>query len=706
MSDINIVYAYFDTYNYTGNIANTSYALPFAKFTFIPRLSGIDPIFSTKKLIWNFGDGTIVETVTATHAYAKAGTYRVTYSLFTVDGQCYLNSFYQDVNVSDFVPSTINIRVSDPNIFQVNSSQISSPIYITNSIPYQSLTGINDNKTIVAYSSGCTDNYFKLGLDKQSYGHLHPYSSFYLLETGLNQLTDYVEISAFQTITTPLFCKLSGNSIIYTDITDSDAFFCGLTGYQNIYFKSDIPKNCVNLLFGYQPGELIEFANTSTMGISANIVQNTNYSFISINSNGITSEGTTSNLFPLGTNKFGNTKIGFVAKAKDTSNYTNKLGTLVDINNITVKVLLDDNTSLTNYTTVSANFGSLSSLDSGCFFKGYLSIDLNNPSMSIGSNTYYAPYAFKSVSISISGTFNGSYITGQSNKFNLYSKDYYNIAKKGEDIDMTQQFKDIAMQPLFLDNPILFDDFMGSIVGNISSNIGDTLGKRPYEKIKNFVSNNTSFDYAGIQSLESLTKQTGNSNIQFNNSNYLYPANMGRLIDLLSINFNKLKGFADTSNEDFKTFGYQDSEVYGTNLGNEISTLNYIITAGSNIVAFEKYSGKFTVLDTYLPLVASLSAKLIDNNYKTYALSSYNSTWGWGLVIPNNTTIQHLNDYYIFYSYIPGANGTISNSIINYDDVTNTLSPNISSYIEWSQPDGIIANILTNQLYTGLNLFN
>ena len=706
MSNINTVYAYFDTYNYTGVLNTLSYTLPFATFTFIPRLETIDHIFSTRRVVWDFGDGSIMEAVTANHAYTTAGNYKVTCSLYTGDGQCYINSYFQMVDVYDFVPDNINIQVNNSLNYTLTSGQITSPIYVTNSISYQHLVDAKDNKTIVAFCSGCDDNYFELSLDKQAYGHLQPYSSFYLKKVGLNGITDFFEISSFQTTTTPLYCKLLGTDIVYTDVSDIHAFFCGITGYQDVYFKSDVPKSQVNLFFGYQPGEIQEFTNTSTVGISAKVIENTSFKTVSINANGITSEGNTSNLFPIGTNKFGNTKIGFVAKLKDSSNYTNKQGT---ITHFIAYVILGDGDYFNSIVTVGTD-----TPPSGSFYKGYFTVDFSAPSITTNNNTvYHAPYAFENVALAvdIDLDLNGNGVFGTteatSNTFNLYSKDYYNITKKGEDIDMTQQFKDIAMQPLFLDNPVLFDDFMGSIVGNLSSPVGSTLGKKTYEKIQNFVDNNSTLDYAGIQSLVSLIKMVGsNDNIQYDSSNYLYPADIGRLVDLLSINFNRLKGFADLYNYDFKTYGYQDSEIYGSNLGNEISTLNYTITAGVDIVAFEKYSGIFKRLNTYLPFVASLSVAVINNTLGTYKLSSYNSTWGWGLVTPEGATVVDLSKYYLFYEHNPTINGTITNNTINYNDITNTLSNNISSYEDWSQPGGIISNILSNQLYTGLNLFN
>lgn len=711
----NIVYNYFDTYNYTGTLATSSYSLPFAEFTFVPRLN--DAMASqvlNSRIIWNLGDGTIIESLTAKYAYKIPGNYKVSYSLFNDSGASLSNIFYQIVDVYDFIPCNINISVADSNNFVLTASRINSSIYVTNSLSYHVLSSITDNKTIVPFCSGCNDNYFYNGLDSKPYGHLYPSSSFYQLKISDNNTAEYIEIPEFKTITTPLYCKLSSNKIVLTSNTDTAAFFCGLTGYNTIYFKSDTPTNRLNLLFGYKSGELKDYNNTSTVGLCAKVVPNTGFDRIAINSNGVTSEGNTTDVFPIAKNKFSNTKIGFVAKIKDSFNFTNKTAgigfapqTLTTLfssilitqdyyeitTQIPLKLVLTDGTTTFNNVAFYTNYKELESLQYG-FVKGYFIADLP-----LTTNVFIS-------AVYIDQSNSNRNITGISNLFNIYPKNYYNIAKKGEDIDMTQQFKDIALQPLFLDNNVLFDDFLGSMVGNLSSSIGSTLGKRTYEKIQNFVDNTSTLDYANIQGVAGMTQFTGNTNVQFDKSNYLYPTEMGRLIDLLSINFNRLRGASDNFNQDFKTFGYQDRETYGKNLGEEVSTLSYTVTAGKDLVAFERSSGKFTILNTSIPLLASDIATFTQGDSVRYALSSYNNTWGWGLVLPADYSVNDIINSYFFYEHVEIMTDVKKNSVINYDDVTNSLNTSLTSYTEWSEPEGIISNILSNQLYTGLNLFN
>jgi hypothetical protein len=298
---------------------------------------------------------------------------------------------------------------------------------------------------------------------------------------------------------------------------------------------------------------------------------------------------------------------------------------------------------------------------------------------------------------------NSASLTGTSDTFSIYpSGGYYNIAKRGEDIDFKEQFKSIAFQPLFLDKKILFDDFLGSIFGNISS-VQSSIGKATYEKIKNFVDNNTVIDYSNLDQFVATLELLNENNPYLKTPNSITPGEISRLINLLSINHSRLFGTRNQFNQNFKTYGYLDNEYYGNNLGEEVS-MYYTVTAGTDIVAFEKFSGNYKLLNTYLPLCATTVTVSAGN---TYNLSEYNDTWGWGLVLPSDGYGSGINisNYYLFYKHIPNINGTITDGVINFNDINNTLAYTNSSYQAWAQEDGIISNILSHQIYKGLNLF-
>lgn len=671
---VNTAYSFFYTYNYTGNYAISSYALPFAEFTFKPRLAGIDDLFSNKRIVWDFGDGTITESVTAKHAYRLPGEYKITCYLYNRTGESFIDSYSQKVTVYDYITNSISLSTSTNNI-SLTAGKINNPINVIRTTSYQPYNTTPD-LSIVPFASGATNNYFDTNISDTYYGHLYPYSSFYLLETGLKGLTEFVEVSAFNTSTTNLYCKLSGTTIIKCSEADVDSFFCGTSGDALVYFKSDIPITVVNLCFGHQPGTILPFTNTDTATVTARVVNNTDYSHLSITSNGADEEGTADTSFNINPNKFSNTLISFVLKVKDTENFTIKNSLSLTPLNTTLK--------LTNGTiTYPATF--------------IISSNFNLSGVYKGTVQYNTPITTQNVFISANTAINGKTLSGVSSTFTIYpSSGIYTIAKVGENIDMGQKFKDISFQPVFNDNYNLYNEFLNSIVGTISSD-QSSLGKVTYEKITNFVSNNSVLDYANVSNLLAIFEEYNTNYQRYNSSNYNYPAQLARLIDILSINKTRLFGAQNQFAEDFNSYGYINSDIYGTNLGDEVS-IYYTVTAGYDIIALEKYSGNYKLLNSYQPL----SAVGVTSN--TYVISAYDDTWGWGLVLSDTGYGTKISNYYAFYKYKPGVEGTVYDSIIDFTDVNNTLAYNVSSYDNWSEENGIISNLLANQLYKGLDL--
>lgn len=728
MSDINTVYSYFDTYNYTGTTSTSSYALPFTPFSFRPRLDlQSDPnsipvsvnTLSRKRIVWDLGDGTIIESVTANHSYTEPGRYKVTCYLYDRNGEGYYDIFSQNVNVYNYVPDTVSLSASSTSTLTLTAGEYKKPMLVTRSTSWQYYTipsspvsqtdnffappvavktpekpkaynysfNIDKPISLITFTTGnSASNYFDQNLSNTHYGHLYPYSSTFILNEGAGGVTEYLEVSSITTPSTPIFVKLSGTSIVRTTEEDQDSFFCGTTGAQLIYYKDDLPSNLTNIVIGYEGGALKPYSNTSTVGYKVQVAKNIDYDSLSITSNGLDSEGSLPNLFPIDKNKFAGSRVGIVIKVKDSDNFTVKDIPLIQYPSNFLKLALTDGTN--QYAIdISSDFGSLSSLSLGGFWKGYIIPRVNT----LTENVYL------SAVVSIGGT----EVRGTSNTFNVYpSGGYYNIAKQGEDVDFALIFKEIAIQPLFLDKTVLFNDFLGSIFGDINS-LQDTIGKVTYEKITNFVDNNVVLDFSNIDQLLAIFNSIKFEDLKFSSNNFNLPKELKRLVDLLSINHSRLFGSQNKFKENFKTFGYYDSDLYGSNLGEEI-TINYTITAGQDIVAFEKFGGNYTLLNTYLPLCAS-SISVSANN--TYALSSYNSTWGWNLTLPSGPAAVVLPNYYLFYKYKPGIDGTITDSIINFEDSNTTLSFNTSSYSDWSQKSGIISNIVSQKLYSKLKLF-
>jgi hypothetical protein len=639
--------------------------------------------FSNRRIVWDYGDGTSSEAMTGRHSYSQPGRYKVTCYLYDRMGESYYDIFTQNVDVLDYLQNFITLSASSSLGYTLTAGKITDPILVTRSTSWQYYgDDIKKPLSIVSFISGSrSSDYFNL--DKH-YSHLPPSHSTYLLISGSSNETEFVEVSSFTIDGTPIYTKLSSGQVVETDKNDSDGVFSGTTGSTLIYTKDDFTSSGINVFFGYEPNTLKPISNTSTVGFKASVVENTDLHKLSITSNGMDGEGFTTSSFNIGKNKFSNSKIGFVIKVKDSQDFTIRDLPLIQ----NVNIVLTD--GVVNYpATFYSNFGSLSSLDKGGFFRGYVIPEI--------------PSITENLFLSANCIVNSVFLTGISDTFNIYpSGGYYNVAKRGEDIDFKEQFKSIAFQPLFLDKKILFDDFLGSIFGDINS-AQPCIGKTTYEKIKNFVDNNTIIDYSNLDQLVATLELLNENNTSLKTPNAITPGEIVRLLDLLSINHSKLFGTKNQFNQNFKSFGYLNNEIYGSNLGEEVS-IYYTVTAGMDIVAFEKFSGNYKLLNTYLPLCASTVTVSAGN---TYNLIDYNDTWGWGLVLPNDEYGYgvNLSNYYLFYKHIPTINGTIADGVINFNDVNNTLSYTNSSYQAWSGEDGIISNILTYQIYKGLNLF-
>lgn len=301
-----------------------------------------------------------------------------------------------------------------------------------------------------------------------------------------------------------------------------------------------------------------------------------------------------------------------------------------------------------------------------------------------------------------------STLTGTSDVFSVKKfEDRYQIGKFGENFDATQLYKDLRYQEALLTYENMFDGFIGTIVGNISSS-PNTLGKRVYEKAENFVDNIIDPDTCGIDALFSLCRLYGISVDQFERFKFATPANVRRIIDLLSIKQSKLWGARNKFNKDFDINGYNPgyNDYYGKNLGPEINVQYTILTAGSAsvpIVAQSKFSNDYIYINTDI-----LSSQYINfiNGTEMYHMSAFNKNWGWPLVLPDNPTYEDLKQSYRFFSYIPGTENTQYEGVINWDDVVTYLNEGLSSRETWIGKDQTMEEIIRFTLLDGLSVFD
>jgi hypothetical protein len=276
-----------------------------------------------------------------------------------------------------------------------------------------------------------------------------------------------------------------------------------------------------------------------------------------------------------------------------------------------------------------------------------------------------------------------------------------------ENFDPIKQLNSYRFQDFLLDKGDSVFKLIETFIGSLSSN-PNYLGKLIYERISNFSDNIANIDTCNVSVLKSMYAMLDETYYTFGNGDLAYPAELKRLIDIFSIKFSKLKGSRNKFAENFNNKGYNNDQIienggtplYGGNKGQELDFFTTILTAGNNIVAFEKFSESYSLLNTNLS-VASAYMSYIDPINRTFALSGLNSNWGWNLSLPEILNSNFIPRYYSFYEYLTGYDNTQTEGIINWSDNQTTIPENIVSKEQW---DGIKENIINYALAKGLGI--
>jgi hypothetical protein len=345
-----------------------------------------------------------------------------------------------------------------------------------------------------------------------------------------------------------------------------------------------------------------------------------------------------------------------------------------------------------NYNIIPSTYYSISALNDP--------LDEHNGSLRAKIKFSTQTFKIEDVTLSASGSFTNDALSsfslsGKSSKFSIYPKKYYDIYKINENFNASELMNDLAFQEKIKNNSILFDDFLGSIFGDSTYDY-NSIGVKTYEKIANFIINNTDVNSKSIAALTSDLLQLGVEDVDFNYSILNSPDELKRLADIASLSLNVLNGERNKFSQNFNTKGYVQKDKFGINLGEEINTTTYQITAGNNIVALEKFSGEYSLLNTYQPLCAGTGS--------IYMLSAYTSDWGWGLVLPSSFTPSAFNKYYLFFEYNSTPDNTIIGNIIDYTNPNTTIDRMSATPDYFFGTVGVFNNMFLETLYDSLSL--
>ncbi len=697
-------YLAFSSIDYKGLDSLSSYALSITPLIFIPDLENS----INHKMVWDFGDGTIAKTFSASKFYKFPGIYTVSLIQYDCNNNAMISSVTKTIQVYDYFPLTFSVELSS---ISLSCGHISEGVIINTSFPsYQPSLDIY-------YDIYNSDSLNWWDIDDEKYAHLESFNVLYekIYNYTLSSY-QYSEITKITSTENPLYLKISNGSIVQCLSSDDTSCYAGLSGTKVVYFKDDnvTSKLLIDLFFDkrkYVHPYNTNFNYLNNLGITLSAIVGSNIpDHFSVTSNGLDGEGYSVNSFNIAPIKFYNTKIPFVVKIKDVDNFSIKNFHSIPLSAFTIEVLnvinvqlatelgeflLDelgneifaDGTPITfpisGYSISSLNY-TLSSQGSGGSFRGFVTFPTQDDVTTNLKLTFTA---------TLSNDQNVEYtISGSSNYFNMYPTNYFDIYKKNEDFNATQTLKDLRFQEILLDKTVLFDDFFGGILGDDSTQHED-IGVKTYEASSNFVQNTQDIDDSTVDALDSMGEFMGYNDV--NEEKYIYPVKVKRLVDLLSIDKIKLLGYENKFRENFDVKGRSSKTIFGTNIGNQINTTTYVVSSNTPIVALEKFSNEYLLMNTYQPISATGS--------HIYSLSSFSTDWGWPLVLPVSLNFSEIEKYYLFFDFVDQYDNTILDGVTDFNNPKTTI-PFATSGESFNELNGIKEHMFIDTLYTSLSL--
>lgn len=268
-------------------------------------------------------------------------------------------------------------------------------------------------------------------------------------------------------------------------------------------------------------------------------------------------------------------------------------------------------------------------------------------------------------------------LTGESRKLEFPRRENYELFKKNESFKLANYIKSLVNIPTLAESNVLFDDILSSIYGKYPYN-HDDLGVIMFEKISNFVMNNSDIDTCEIEKIFSLANELG---VDIENYNLPLPVSLKRIMDYISINQSRLFGSYSMQDDYFSENNIQGER----NLGNQITSTTHSITAGDRLVLKDKTLNKYRLVET----------STISGN-DVYSLEELIPTLG--------LHTSSMNYIYEFFEFKPGYPNTQLEGVIDWSHPQTTLSRYLSTNKFWMDDESVVDMHISYDLYKGLGL--
>ena len=316
---------------------------------FYATVGTVPNYISNDKFVWDFGDGTHVAGISASHVYNFPGQYVVSLIGYSSAGEEYLSTQTKQVSVSNLFPDKLE-RVTDKNynLIFVPAGQITTssavPITVNRFSSWQSersLSATDSNYTLILGASGSRSRRININsYDTDKWAHLDQSWSFYSAVTADNLSISYKPIDTIETTSESIYYRSIvtwDNDVsefvhilerIPTSLLDtaSSTALVGTSGTCTYYYADDIAVVGSNKIIGtatlasqntLDRDSVIENDTTSIVnGDFVNFSYNQSLGFtIKVNSTTPTKINFTStgvSTMPLALNKWQHSRVPFV----------------------------------------------------------------------------------------------------------------------------------------------------------------------------------------------------------------------------------------------------------------------------------------------------------------------------------------------------------------------------------------------------------
>jgi hypothetical protein len=210
----------------------TGYSLPFEIFKFEPNFTTTGNDISDKKVVWNFGDNTLSNDLTAYHSYKYPGTYPVSLTVFKSNGDGTQSSVLSTIKIANYINDVI-VLTTNGAPSQV-SGQNNNKFYLTRYNSWQ--TSLSGKNTVILLSVSGNRSLFVPSEKYYNEKDIHFYSTArFAINTDLG-LTVVDEVS---TNNATIYAAPNGDSISLSLTASYSSVVAGTSGDAYFYYIED-----------------------------------------------------------------------------------------------------------------------------------------------------------------------------------------------------------------------------------------------------------------------------------------------------------------------------------------------------------------------------------------------------------------------------------------------------------------------------------